>query len=58
MPGFLCVYTGFINGLAFNSFYTASSGSGESAEPGGVILYFNSSQTFGNARGVWAYTAS
>jgi hypothetical protein len=52
------VYTGFINGLAFNSFYTASSGSGESAEPGGVILYFNSSQTFGNARGVWAYTAS
>jgi hypothetical protein len=55
--GFLCVYTGFENGLTFGSFYTPSSSFSTSAEPGGVILFFNSTAIYGNARGVWAYTA-
>jgi hypothetical protein len=56
-PGILCVYAGWENAVTFAGFLTPSKTSGEDAETAGVAFYLNSTESQGNARGTWAYTA-
>jgi hypothetical protein len=54
-PGFLCVYTSFGNGMTFEGFRSAFSGTITPAGPESILVLFNSTSSSGTARGSWAY---
>lgn len=54
-PGFLCAYASFQNGLPFEGFRSAFSGSTAPAGPESVLMLFTSTASLGTARGSWAY---
>ncbi|MFT3866755.1 MAG: hypothetical protein QM729_21035 [Solirubrobacterales bacterium] len=54
-PGYLCVYTSFGNGMSFEGFRSAFTGSVTPAGPESVLMVFTSTASFGTSRGSWAY---
>jgi hypothetical protein len=54
-PGYLCVYTSFGNGMAFEGFRSAFSGSITPAGPETVLVLFDGGSSLNSIRGSWAY---
>jgi len=54
-PGYLCVYTSFSNGMSFEGFRSAFSGSTTPAGPETVLVLFDGGASLNSIRGSWAY---